>query len=67
MPHDFEGMTNAENAEMLGCKIVTAKIRLHRAWKKLRTALVDGCQFSVDERGVTIRERKPAGPNLKSL
>jgi len=58
MLHDFEGMTNAEIAKMLDCSLATAKIRLHRARKKLREALGDACQLSVDARGVTVCERK---------
>lgn len=57
--HDLEGLTNPEIAEMLGCSLATAKIRLHRARTKLRAALADACRFSQDERGVTVCERKP--------
>lgn len=57
--HDLEGLTNPEIAEMLGCSLATAKIRLHRARKKLRAALDKACCFSRDERGVTVCERRP--------
>ena len=58
--HDIEGLTNAEIAEMLSCSVETAKIRLHRARKKLRAALASGCEFSKDDRGVFVCEPKPA-------
>lgn len=61
MLHDLEGLTNAEIAEILGCSVATAKIRLHRARTKLRGALTAACRFSQDERGITVCERKP-GP-----
>jgi RNA polymerase sigma-70 factor (ECF subfamily) len=56
--HDIEGLTNPEIAEMLGCSLATAKIRLHRARQRLKGALARACQFSRDERGVTVCERK---------
>jgi RNA polymerase sigma-70 factor (ECF subfamily) len=57
--HDLEGLTNPEIAEMLGLSLATVKIRLHRARKRLRAALDEGCSFSEDERGVKVCE--PAG------
>lgn len=58
MLHDLEGLTNPEIAQMLGCSLATAKIRLHRARRKLETALNQACHFSVDERGVTVCQPK---------
>lgn len=58
MLHDLEGLTNPEIAEMLGCSLATAKIRLHRARQNLGSALNQACQFSVDERGVTVCQPK---------
>ena len=58
MLHDLEGLTNPEIAQMLGCSLATAKIRLHRARRKLGTALNQACEFSVDERGVTVCQPK---------
>jgi RNA polymerase sigma-70 factor (ECF subfamily) len=58
--HDLEGLTNPEIATMLGCSLATAKIRLHRARKKLKEALDNACRFIRDERGVFVCERKPS-------
>jgi len=58
MLHDLEGLTNPEIAQMLGCSLATAKIRLHRARRKLGSVLSQACQFSVDERGVTVCQPK---------
>ncbi len=66
MLHDFEGMTNAEIAEMLDCSLATAKIRLHRARKKLKAALSTACQFSLDNRGVMVCERKSSDSDRDS-
>ena len=57
--HDCEGLTGPEIAEMLGAPLSTVKIRLHRARKKIRTALEAACTFSCDERGVYVCEPKP--------
>lgn len=56
--HDLHGMTNPQMAEALGCSLATVKIRLHRARAKLKQALSTGCDFSVDERGVFVCDRK---------
>ncbi len=56
--HDLNGMTNPQIAEALGCSLATAKIRLHRAREKLKAALVGACDFSCDERGVIVCDRK---------
>lgn len=57
--HDLHEMTNPEIAQMLGCSLETVKIRLHRARRKLKAALAAGCEFSHDERGVLVCDRKP--------
>lgn len=57
--HDLHDMTNPEIAQMLGCSVETVKIRLHRARRKLKAALAAGCEFSHDERGVLVCDRKP--------
>ncbi len=56
--HDLEGMTNPEIADMLEISLDTAKIRLHRARKRLRTILKDACEFHIDERGILVCEPK---------
>jgi len=57
--HDLHGMINPEIADVLGCSLETVKIRLHRARTKLKAALSAGCDFSCDERGVFVCDRKP--------
>ncbi len=47
---EFEGLPNAEIAEVLGISLDTTKIRLHRARTKLRKALETHCNFYRDER-----------------
>jgi len=59
--HDLHGMTNPEIAEVLECSLATVKIRLHRARLRLKEALAKGCNFSHDERGALVCERKPCG------
>lgn len=56
--HDVEGMTNQEIADFMNISLDAAKIRLHRARKRLREILKDVCHFSIDERGVLICEPK---------
>jgi RNA polymerase sigma-70 factor (ECF subfamily) len=57
--HDGHGLTNPEIAELLGCSLATAKIRVHRARARLREALAAACSFEVDERGVLICDPQP--------
>jgi len=64
--HDLEGLTNPEIAAMLGCSLATAKIRLHRARKKLKEALDNACKFTHDERGVFVCERKSSSGGAES-
>lgn len=54
--HDVNGLSAREIGELLGDTTGNVKIRLHRARKKLRVALEDGCEFSTDERGTLICE-----------
>jgi len=56
--HDVHGMTNPQMAQALGCSLATIKIRLHRARAKLKKALSAACDFTVDERGVFVCDRK---------
>jgi len=56
--HDMHELTAPEIAQMLGVSLATVKIRLHRARRKLRTALQAGCDFSYDERNVLTCESK---------
>jgi RNA polymerase sigma-70 factor (ECF subfamily) len=57
--HDLHGLTNPEIAQMLGHSLGAVKIRLHRARRQLKAALTAACDFSHDERGVFVCERKP--------
>jgi RNA polymerase sigma-70 factor, ECF subfamily len=52
--HDAHGLSNAEIAELLGCSLATAKIRVHRARARLRETLAAACSFEIDERGVLV-------------
>ena len=57
--HDLHSLTAAQIAELLGVRVGTVKIRLHRARRKLQEALEAACAFSRDERGVFICQPKP--------
>ena len=54
--HDAHGLANAEIAELVGCSLATAKIRVHRARARLRETLDSACSFEIDERGVLVCE-----------
>jgi RNA polymerase sigma-70 factor (ECF subfamily) len=57
--HDMHELTSPEIAQLLGESLSAVKIRLHRARRKLGTALEAGCAFSYDERSVLTCESKP--------
>ena len=52
--HDAHGLSNPEIAELLGCSLATAKIRVHRARTRLRETRAAACSFEIDERGVLV-------------
>ena len=52
--HDAHGLSNPEIAELLGCSLATAKIRVHRARARLREMLAAACSFEIDDRGVLV-------------
>jgi RNA polymerase sigma-70 factor (ECF subfamily) len=56
--HDLEGQTAAQVAEIAGCSLATAKIRIHRARRRLKEALDDECTFYRDEDNVFRCDRK---------
>ena len=62
--HDVNGLTNPEIARLLGCSLATAKIRLHRARRRLREVLDAACAFDIDERGVLVCE--PTSPSTRA-
>lgn len=60
--HDVHGLSNPEIAELLGCSLATAKIRVHRARARLRETLDAACSFEIDERGVLVCDPVPDAP-----
>lgn len=56
--HDLEGLTAEQTAEVCGCTVETAKIRIHRARLRLRKALRDRCDFYRDAENVLRCDRK---------
>jgi len=56
--HDLEGQTAAQTAEISGCSLATAKIRIHRARLRLKEALNRQCDFYRDEKNVFRCDRK---------
>ena len=58
--HDLEGLTAAQVAEINDCSTATAKIRIHRARKRLREALQNECRFYRDGDSVFRCDRKPS-------
>ena len=43
--HDLEGLTAAQVAKIAGCSLANAKIRIHRARRRLKQALESECTF----------------------
>ena len=56
--HDLEGQTAAQVAEIAGCSLANAKIRIHRARRRLKEALNQECSFYRDEDNVFRCDRK---------
>ena len=57
--HDAHGLSNPEIAELVGCSLATAKIRVHRARRRLRETLAAACSFEIDDRGVLVCTPQP--------
>ena len=57
--HDLHSLSAKQIAELLGVRVGTVKIRLHRARRRLEKALEAACAFSHDERGVLVCQPKP--------
>ena len=56
--HDLQGLTAEATAQACGCSLATAKIRIHRARARLRSALGAECDFYRDDEGVLRCDRK---------
>ena len=50
--HDLEGMAAEQVAEISACSLATAKIRIHRARRRLKDALAKRCTFYRDDDAV---------------
>lgn len=57
--HDLEGLTAQQIAEICGCSVATAKIRIHRSRLRLKEALQQECRFYRDGDDVFRCDRKP--------
>ena len=57
---EVKGMTNQEMADILGISLENVKIRLHRARRKLKESLDEGCDFYHNEENVLVCDRKPS-------
>ena len=49
---DTMGFSHEEIAEVLGISVENAKVRLHRARKKLKSILEEKCVFEMDDRNI---------------
>lgn len=56
--HDLEGLSAAEVAQIGGCSLANAKIRIHRARQRLQAALQQSCAFYHDAAGSFRCDRK---------
>jgi RNA polymerase sigma-70 factor (ECF subfamily) len=57
--HDLEGLSAEQTAEICDCSIASAKIRIHRARRRLKKALKDQCEFYRDAESTFRCDRKP--------
>jgi RNA polymerase sigma-70 factor (ECF subfamily) len=56
--HDLEDLSAQHVADICGCSLATAKIRIHRARQRLRGALKRECDFYRDDDNVFRCDRK---------
>lgn len=56
--HDLEDLSVEQTAEICGCTLATAKIRIHRARERLKTALQQQCEFYRDDEDILRCDRK---------
>jgi RNA polymerase sigma-70 factor (ECF subfamily) len=57
--HDLQGLSATEVADIAECSVATAKIRIHRARRRLKQALEGECTFYRDDENVFRCDRKP--------
>ena len=57
--HEAHSLTAPEIASLLGLKLTTVKMRLHRARRMLQQVMECGCAISNDDRGVPVCQPKP--------
>ncbi|MEM7465503.1 MAG: RNA polymerase sigma factor [Pseudomonadota bacterium] len=55
---DLEGLSVLEIADICDCSLATAKIRIHRARKRLQKALVSTCEFYSDRDDILRADRR---------
>ncbi len=60
--HDLEGLTAEQTAEICECSLATAKIRIHRARRRLKEALNERCDLYRDPDSVLRCDRKEPDP-----
>lgn len=65
--HDIQGLTNGEIAQVLGCSLEAAKMRLHRARGELRRMMEQRCDLFHDERNVLACLPTPPATGFVSL
>jgi RNA polymerase sigma-70 factor (ECF subfamily) len=56
---EWEGLSNAEIAQILGLTVETVKIRLHRGRKRLKTELQGNCSFYHNEENLLACDPNP--------
>jgi len=56
--YDIMALSHQEIADVLGIEVGAVKVRLHRARRKLRALLEEGCSFERDDRDVLVCEPK---------
>lgn len=57
--YDLEELSIEQTAEICQCTVANAKIRLHRARRRLKEALQRQCAFYRDDEGIYRCDRKP--------
>lgn len=50
--HDLEGLTAKQTADIIDCSLATAKIRIHRARRRLKQVMENECNFYRDRDSV---------------